>query len=417
MKKLIAILLTVVSVLSLFAGCGSGNSTGGGSSNGLKVAVLEGVCDADTWELVCDAFEAQTGVEVQLTVCKNADELTSVKADVVHSGSAFNVTEQLIKDKKLYELNNVLASTIPGETVTVADKIEDGFLDSSLTMPYGDGKTYLAPVFYSPYGLFYNAGMFSEKRWEVPGTWDEMWVLADTALDEGIYLFSYPTTEHLESFMCALIYSIGGPDFYNAVAAGDEGVWDTKEARNLTKILEKLAKYTHPATASQANSQSYTKNQLLIMENEAIFMPNSTYVTSEMLMEEQSFTHNFGWGMTTLPAASVDSAAYSYCTIEQIWIPADAEKKSEAEQFIAFLYSDEAAKLFAAKGAIQPIKNSSSIVDSSAKRYYSLFDNGAKAALGGSAANSVLADSFGKLVDGTIKAGELLTTVKAAGAQ
>lgn len=414
MKKIVTVLLAFVLVASIFAGCGGAAEE---SKSGLKVAALEGTCGEDAWKQVCKAFTEKTGVEVQLTVYKNANELASVKADVVHSGSAFNVTEQLIKDKKLYELNNVLASTIPGETVTVADKIEDGFLDSSLTMPYGDSKTYLAPVFYSPYGLFYNAGMFSEKRWGVPGTWDEMWVLADTALDEGIYLFSYPTTEHLESFMCALIYSIGGPDFYNAVADGDEGVWDTKEARNLTKILEKLAKYTHPATASQANSQNYTKNQLLVMENEAIFMPNSTYVTSEMLMEEQSFTHNFGWGMTTLPAASVDSAAYSYCAIEQIWIPADAEKKSEAEQFIAFLYSDEAAKLFAAKGAIQPIKNSSSIVDSSAKRYYSLFDNGAKAALGGSAANSVLADSFGKLVDGTIKAGELLTTVKAAGAQ
>jgi N-acetylglucosamine transport system substrate-binding protein len=134
-------------------------------------------------------------------------------------------------------------------------------------------------------------------------------------------------------------------------------------------------------------------------------------------MEEQSFTHNFGWGMTTLPATSVDNTAYSYCTVEQIWIPADAEKKSEAEQFVAFLYSDEAAKLFVTKGAVQPIKNSSSIVDGSAKRYYSLFDNGEKAALGTAAVNSVLADSFGKLVDGTIKSGEFLATVKAAGAQ
>ncbi|WP_436714116.1 hypothetical protein, partial [Faecalibacterium prausnitzii] len=28
--------------------------------------------------------------------------------------------------------------------------------------PYGDGKTYLAPMFYSPCGLFYNAGRFQK---------------------------------------------------------------------------------------------------------------------------------------------------------------------------------------------------------------------------------------------------------------
>ena len=42
--------------------------------------------------------------------------------------------------------------------------------DTSLTNPYGDGKTYLAPMFYSPCGLFYNAGFLKEKGWDVPKT-------------------------------------------------------------------------------------------------------------------------------------------------------------------------------------------------------------------------------------------------------
>jgi 6-phosphogluconolactonase/glucosamine-6-phosphate isomerase/deaminase len=35
-----------------------------------------------------------------LTVYKNANELASVKADVVHSGSASDLVEKLVKDKK-----------------------------------------------------------------------------------------------------------------------------------------------------------------------------------------------------------------------------------------------------------------------------------------------------------------------------
>ena len=56
--------------------------------------------------------------------------------------------------------------TVPGEDVTVGDKIIEGFTDTSATNPYNDGKTYLAPMFYSPCGLFYNAGLFEEKGWD-----------------------------------------------------------------------------------------------------------------------------------------------------------------------------------------------------------------------------------------------------------
>ena len=34
-------------------------------------------------------------------------------------------------------------------------------------------------MFYSPCGLFYNAGFLKEKGWDVPKTWDEMWALGD----------------------------------------------------------------------------------------------------------------------------------------------------------------------------------------------------------------------------------------------
>ena len=41
-------------------------------------------------------------------------------------------------------------------------------------------------MFYSPCGLFYNAGLLEEKGWDVPKTWDEMWELGDKAKEEGI---------------------------------------------------------------------------------------------------------------------------------------------------------------------------------------------------------------------------------------
>ena len=46
---------------------------------------------------------------------------------------------------------------------------------------------------------------------------------------------------------------------------------------------------------------------------------------------------------------------YSYTWFEQAWIPAGAEHQDAAKQFVAYLYSDEACKLFAESGAIQPV--------------------------------------------------------------
>lgn len=56
----------------------------------------------------------------------------------------------MIKDNALRDLEAVMDMTVPGEDVKVRDKILSGFLDTSLTNPYSDGKTYLAPMFYGP---------------------------------------------------------------------------------------------------------------------------------------------------------------------------------------------------------------------------------------------------------------------------
>ena len=98
-------------------------------------------------------------------------------------------------------------------------------------------------MFYSPCGLFYNAKLFKAKGWTVPTTWDEMWELGEKAKAEGIALFTYPTAGYYDAFMYALIYAIGGADYFDAVTHYEEGIWDTPESDKLFEILDKLASY------------------------------------------------------------------------------------------------------------------------------------------------------------------------------
>ena len=113
-------------------------------------------------------------------------------------------------------------------------------------------------------------------------------------------------------------------------------------------------------------------------------MPNGTWITGEMADYAATLGDTFAWGMTAVPAAG--TAPYSFCWFEQAWIPAAAEHIAEAEQFVAFLYSDKAAEIFASAGAMQPILGIADMLEGENVMFYSIYDNGAKAAMGGFAA-------------------------------
>ena len=437
MKKVLSLALAAALAATLF-GCGSKNEAPSGSGSApadgetIQVAAIETAYGADMWKEVAAAFTAQTGINVDLITDKNLEDVVGASMqggeypDVIHlaTGREKALTEQFIKDKNILDITDVLSMAVPGEDAKVSDKIAGGFTDTSLTNPYGDGKTYLAPMFYSPCGLFYNAGLFAEKGWEVPTTWDEMWALGEKAKAEGISLFTYPTTGYFDAFFYALMYSAGGPEFFNKATHYDEGIWETPEAKTCFDIVAKLATYTNPVTPAQANDQDFTQNQQLVLDNKALFMPNGTWIVGEMADAPRA--DGFEWGMTALPAVTTGGDAYSYTWFEQCWIPAGAEHQDAAKQFVAFLYSDAACAIFAKAGAIQPVLGVADTLEGDNKLFYSIYDSGAKAAMGnfapftaipGIEVRGVFFDPVNSLVNGSETEEQWIADVKAASDQ
>ena len=184
MKKIIALLLVLAMALSLVA-CGGKTEAPAATEAAkaetpaeapaaeavtIKVAAIETAYGSQVWADVAAAFEAETGIKVELTTDKNLEDVLTGPMqngefpDVVHlaTGRPAGLTEQLVKANALHDLTNTLSLTIPGETVKVSEKIAGGFTDNNIVAPYGDGKTYMAPMFYSPCGLFYNAKLFED---------------------------------------------------------------------------------------------------------------------------------------------------------------------------------------------------------------------------------------------------------------
>lgn len=394
MKKIISIMLCLILCASVLSSCRR-ESGDAGNSNTLKVAVLESAYGSEMWQKVCDEFEKTVGdVNVQLTADKNIEDVIGSKMkggdypDVVHlaTGREAALTETMIKEGALTDLSDVLDMKVPGEEKRVSEKIIPGFTETLATNPYQNNKTYLAPMFYSPCGLFYDANLLRENGWELPTTWDEMWALGDKAMAEGIYLFTYPTAGYFDAFIYSLLASAGGVDFYNDVMNYREGVWDTSEAKAVLDIVARLRDYTEPTTVANSTGDNYLKNQQLVLDGKAIFMPNGTWVVGEMADAPRA--EGFEWGFCALPA--IKSDRYSFTFFEQCWIPQEAKNKEAAGEFVAFLYSDKAAEIFAEYGAVQPIMNMTDKLSEENKLFYSIYENGAKAVMGGFAATEAV---------------------------
>jgi len=395
MKKLLLTTGVALTSLALLAGCASGGGAESGKET-LEVAALEGGYGVEMYtELVAAYEKLNPDIDVVLQTSKSLeDEITpNMKAGrypdvvVLGQGRAAGLTESLIKDEALEDLTPVLDTTVPGESVTVGEKLTAGIVGGLNTNPYGTDETYLMPMFYSPTGLFYDQNLLATHGWTVPTTWDEMFALGDEAEAEGISLFTYPTSGYLDSFFFALLADVGGTDFYTDVMTYDEDVWNTPEADEVLDIATRLLSYAAPTTVGYANEQDFTKNQQSILDGKTIFMPNGTWIVNEMA--EAPRTDGFEWGLTPLPAVSEGADRFITTSVESVWVPSAAKNTDAALDFVAYLYSDEAAEIFAGSDAIQPIEGLADTLEGENATFYQVYDEpGVSALLGGFASTA-----------------------------
>lgn len=397
LKNLLLALALMLLTVGLVACGGNDDDSGAGDKEAtgdeevtLHLAALESAYGKEGWQKIIEGYEAvNENVTIDLTIEKNLEEVIRPEMQAGDYPDVFllatdreeALTETMIKENALEDITDVLSMDVAGEDVAVEDKILEGFTDTLATNPYGDGEMYLAPMFYSPTGLFYNAALLEEKGWDVPETWDEMWELGDKAEKEGISLFTYPVAGYFDTLVGSMLYASGGPDFFNSAMTYEEGIWESDEATNVFETVEKLADYTHPNTVANANPNDFTKNQQLVLDNEALFMPNGSWVVDEMA--EAPRADDFEWGMMAVPAFEAGGDRYAFTFFEQIWIPEQAEHKEAAKDFITYMYSDEAAETFIDAGAVQPIDGVVEELDEEKQVFYSIYeDEGALPAMG-----------------------------------
>ena len=353
-RKLMALALVSAMATSMLAGCGSGDDSGkdsgkdadkGSEETVLKVAAFEGGNGTQIWEDIAKAFEeSHDGVKVELEMSPELDkDLTKAiqngdVPDVVYYnlGQPSGFTETMLKEEAIADISDVFDDELK-------DKMLDGILDGTDAQPYGDGKVYLAPIIYTPTGLWYNKDLFegANKKYDLPTTWDEFFALGEQAKKDGHALFTFPTTGYFDATIYAMLAQAGGLDFYNDALKYDANTWTSDEGK---KVLDTVAKlvgkdYTQEDTVSNANADGGFKiNQQNVIDGKALFMPNGNWVIGEMAASTPA---DYEWGMMGVPKWSEDESQSVYTFTEQMWVPADAPNMDLAKEFVKFMYSDE----------------------------------------------------------------------------
>lgn len=412
MKKVIATLLAGLMLAGTVAGCSSqpsGNnpsktdteSTGGntGEEITLKLAIFKGGYGDSYWTPVQEAFQKEyPNVKFEVQLDEQIGDLVKTQLnagnvpDFIYcaSNNTSGLMQAMIKSKQLMDITDLFEGELK-------EKIIPGFTDSATLQPYGDGKVYAAPIYYSTNGLWYNKTLFEEANLKVPTTLDEFWALGEQ-LNSGellgkkrsLFTWQGQNPGYMETPILTTLLNHAGEDAVNAAFNFEDGAWSKDAMKEGLAFLPKLYNYT----AEGVTGMEFTACEALVKTGEALFVPCGNWIIGELEKIDGEVINgkDFEWGFAPVPVMDASKDKYIYSTVEEMYIPKDAKNADMAKKFLAFQYSDEAIKLNAEKtGGIPPVLGAAEkvkdtiIAKSGVSSYdaFSSFDQGYKAYMKG----------------------------------
>lgn len=363
----------------------------------LNLSIFKGGYGDAFWTAVTEAYTAQNpnvtfNIDCDPSIGEkvNSSMLAGEIPDFIYcpSNNPSGLAQRLIKDQALADLTDVF------ESEDLKGKILDGFLDTTLSQPYGDGKVYLAPLYYTANGLFYNKTLFDEENLTVPKTWDEFFQMGDDIKGTQIAgkeraMFTYQggnAPGYMESVIIPLLTSKLGVQGMNDCFSYVKDAWNNDSVKEVFEVVQKLGDYCLNGTTGI----DHTTSQTAVMNGSALFVPCGSWIVGEMkdITGEEVNGKAFEWGYAPIPALNSTDDMYLMSTVEEVCIPKDAKNVDAAKDFLKFLYSETAIKLNAEKtGGIPPVVGAAEltkdVLDPLILATFQAFDNGYKPYIGG----------------------------------
>ena len=370
MKKLIAILLAVLMVCSLFVGCAKEETAAPEVEAETETPAVESeesikdkygfdkldlVCfnggNVGMWDEMVELFlEFYPGVEVTTDFSDDvanrirARMMTDNPPDIVSSSGSEWSSLEAAKAGQLMDLTEFFTTGNNADGVPMSEVVTEAALSYSYV-----GDQLIAAPFGNIYtGWWYNAAMFEELGITPPTNWDELYAAAEVLKANDIipFMYQYP------SYGCwglsyLLMTAAGGIDTFNkCYITLDEGAWLSDEALAAITLQENLVK--DGILSPLSVGADFSASQVDFINGRVAMLPCGTWFENEM----KDVTPE-GFQMTFIPFPAVEEGGNRVVIVSSdgdINIPAHCLNPEAAKAFIGVMLSEKGQTIVAKYG-------------------------------------------------------------------
>ena len=324
MKKIIAMLLVLVMVLSLCA-CGAKDE-----KVTLNVIAAEYGTQTKAWwaGFETDFEAANQNIDLVVDVVSWNDIYTVVNTRISNNDAPDILNIDVFAD---YQADGLLLPAKDYISEATYAKFYQSFLDQSVV----DGTVWAVPDLASARAMYYNADILAAAGVEVPTTWDELVAAAEAikAYDANIYPWGVDmTTDEGQACFSYYIWNNGG-SFVDA-----DGNWTLNSAENVEAIEFILGMVEDGLTNSDPAQETRYANQDMFGAGKVAMMigPNSI----PAYLEAGGYSIN--WGVASIPTNNANGSV-SQGVMDRFMCfdnkYSDAEKAA-VTTFFDFFYED-----------------------------------------------------------------------------
>jgi raffinose/stachyose/melibiose transport system substrate-binding protein len=213
-----------------------------------------------------------------------------------------------------------------------------------------DGVLYGLPLEIDLIGMYANRTLLDQEGWEIPETIDEMIAFCQTAKEAGYVPLAFSNNPGWSAFHQFTFTSNNmiGPDVMQALLFEHEGRWDTPE--QIQAIDDFFVKLRDAGCfADDVNAISYDDGNSLFFTGQALLHSTGSWLLSDVEQNMPDFEVEF----VPFPAVEGGQGRFWDSGLGSNWVvAAQSPHHEEAGQFLDFLISPEAAKIWAEEGSV-----------------------------------------------------------------
>ena len=392
MKKLIAILLAVLMICSLFVGCAKTEEpvvepeTETPAVEGEPTAMEKyGFDELDImafsggniglWEEMVELFKSYyPGVEVTADISSDianrirARMMTDDVPDWVDSSGAEWWPLGAARAGQLLDLSDFFANGVNADGVAMSEVITaDQLVDF-----YDRGILYAAPAATDYFGWWYNVNMFADLGIEAPTTWDELYEVADVLKANDIIPY---LVQHSGYSLLALGYPIinnfAGREIHDqCFVTLDEGAWLQPEVLEAITAYDNLIK--DGVMSDLSAGADFTAMQVDFVNGRIGMMPNGTWFENEM---KEVTPEDFDMAFMPIPAAKEGGKRSIVTTNSGNYVTKDGNNAA-ALAWLGVIYSDAGQQILAKYGKfpVSKVLDPASVKEYMTEANYSAFE-------------------------------------------